>query len=93
MSSQTKGQTMSKKDPYEKDAFWQLDQLIEANTLLTEFRPDITVSAAAHERCIYINDVSHNVGTIIDLIEVLEEAVSFVIDRNPKWGVGIYYRK
>lgn len=82
-----------KDNPYKDDAFERYDKFLEANTLITEFRPDIIVTAAAHERCIYINDTSHNVGTIIDLIDVLEEAVGFVIDKNPEWGVGIDHRK
>lgn len=68
------------------DAWKQLHDLEEKYTRVWEFRPDLDVVAVGTERCVVLNGVPHNVGTVREYVAVLVEACDFVDKANPTWA-------
>lgn len=76
----------------EMDAWEQLYELQERYTRIYETladgyeRRDLIVRADALERCVWVHGEGHNVKTIRQYIDVLEQACVFVEDANPTWA-------
>ena len=76
------------KDAWEKKCAREdeLDALIDRYSRTWEVRSNLDVVASGCDREILINGTSHNVGTVREFIDALEEACAFVQNANPKWA-------
>lgn len=76
---------MKFKEEKVKDAWERQRDLDEEYIVNFELRSDLRISAQAHHRTVKINGVQHNVATIREYIELLEEACDWVEGYNPEW--------